>query len=786
MRAIHRKAVRDLWRLRGQAIAIALVVAAGITMYVSMFTTLESLRVTQMTYYSDFRFADVFASCVRAPDSVRDRLDAVEGVARVETRVVVDVTLDVPTLDVPATGHMVGVPESGHPSLNDVLIREGRYIRPHAEDEVLVSENFAAANGYAPGDAIVAIVNGRRREFHVVGVALSPEFVYTIPPGEFLPDDRRYGVLWTGEDGLAAATDMKGAFDDVAIGLVPGVAPDGVIARVDEILAPYGGLGAVPRAEQLSHWFVANEIEQLANTGRLLPIVFMIVAAFLVNIVMTRLITTQREQIAALKAFGYSTRAIALHYTTVVLAIVLTGAVVGVAAGLYLGYEMTALYTEYFSFPNVQFRMGAATPLVACGVSVLAALGGAMGSVRRGVALPPAEAMQPPAPPTYRATLVERFGLGHLLSPAGRMIVRQLERRPRRSALTVLGIAMATAIMVLGYSFVDIIYFVMDAQENSMQLEDVAVTFQQPRSRAALHELEGLDGVTFAEPYRTVPVRLRREHRSRLAGITGIEGDARLRPILDARLRRVPVPRDGVAMSRVLAEALHVGVGETLTLEVLEGSRPVREVEVAALLDDFVGLSAYMDLDALNAVMREGSVVSGAYLATGPVGGDLLRDLEARPVIAGVGVKTIVMENFKELLAQNLLMSLSFSVGLSCIIAFGVVYNAVRISLSERAHELASLRVLGLTRAEVSWILLGEAAVLTLLALPLGSVLGHAMAVGSMTQMNSETMRFPAIVSSVSYSFGAAVIVIAALISAFIVRRRLDHLDLVRVLKTRA
>lgn len=784
MRAIDRKMLRDLWHLRGQAIAIILVMASGVALFVSQLSMLESLQGTRDSYYDTQRFADVFADCKRAPKSVADSLREIDGVARVETRITLDVTLDIPALREPATARLISVPAGEQPAINALHIRDGRL--PVEADEAAISENFAKAHGFRPGAQITALINGRRRSLRVSGIVLSPEYVYALGAGALIPDNRRFGVFWLREADLAAAYDMEGAFNSACFRLAQGANERAVRARIDAVLERYGGLGAVPRAEQLSHWYLQNELNQLESFGTALPIIFLAVAAFLLNVVLSRLIATQRDQVAALKAFGYTNIQIGTHYLKMVVLLSVVGVAIGTAMGAWLGSQLTKIYTEFYNFPELRFHVPLSVPLLATSVTVGAALVGTVWSVRKAAALPPAEAMRPEAPPRYRPTLIERMGMQQLLSQPARMILRQLERRPLKAFASILGIAMSVGILVVSMGFMDMILHVINLQENHLQREDVAVTFVLPRGRAALHELKSVEGVLHAQPWRSVPARLRHGHRSRLAGVTGVDPAGTLNRVLDENLLPVPLPRDGVAMSRVLGEVLGVAPGDLLTLEVLEGARPVKQVRVTALVDDFLGMAAYMNLESLNALMQEDGVISGAYLRVDKaLEAAVYQRLKDTPAIGSVAVKAAVIGNLRKTLAENLMISLMFSVGFACVIAFGVVYNAARISLSERARELASLRVLGLTRGEISFILLGELAVLVLLALPVGCLLGWVMARGTLATLNSEILRLPFVVTPFTYAFSAAVVLVAAVLSGLAVRRRLDHLDLVEVLKTR-
>ncbi|NJD18731.1 MAG: FtsX-like permease family protein, partial [Gemmatimonadetes bacterium] len=693
MRAFDRKLLRDLYGMRSQAVAIAFVVLAGVATYVSMRNVMASLERTLDSYYREYRFADAFATARRAPEPVRARLAAIPGVSAVETRVTAPVNLEVPGFDEPVAGLLVSVPEDEQPTLNRLFIREGRLVRAGREGEVVLNEIFAEAHGLRPGAALTAIVNGRRRDLTVVGVGLTPEHLLQIQPGTLFPDPERYGVIWMGRQALAAAYDMEGAFNDVAFSLTPGASVADVLERVDRILEPYGGVGAVARKDQISNRAISEEFRQLRSSSTTLPLVFLAVAAFLLNVVVSRLIALQREQVGGLKAVGYSSAAVGVHYVKMVLVMALAGAVGGIAVGLWLGSLMGDLYMAYYRFPTLDYQASIPVIVTAVGLTTGAAVLGVLGAVRHAVRLSPAIAMRPAPPPLYTRTLAERLGLEGVLDQPSRMIVRNLERQPVRSLLTVVGIASSAAILIMGIFFIDSIEHMLRVEYGVAQRENLNVSFTGPASPAAIQELAALPGVRWAEPTRAAPVRLRREHREYDTAIQGIPPDAYLRQVIDTDLHPIAIPRSGIVLTERLAEILHAVPGEEIVVEVREGARRTRSIPVAAITQQYVGLAAYMELSQLNRLVGNGASVSGALLLTDSRrDAELTRALRERPQVASSVSQERMIASFRDTMDRSMLtMTLILSI-FAGVIAFGVVYNAARISLSERDRELASLR----------------------------------------------------------------------------------------------
>ena len=786
MNSLHRKLVRDVIHMRGQIIAINIVLACGIATYVTMRSAFQSLVTAQAEYYSSYRFADVFTQVKRAPESLSTAISAIPGVAAVQTRVVMDVTLDVPGLDEPATGRLISIPERRTPMINDLFLREGRYVEPGQRGEVLISEAFAAANRLAVGDAIDVVMNGKWERLHIVGIALSPEYIYEVRPSEVFPDNRRFGVLWMSRDVLGPAFNMENAFNDAAISLTHGADEPEVISRLDRLLDRYGSLGAYGRSDQLSFRFLTDELGELRAYGIILPALFMAIVAFLLNVLLSRLVGTQRGQVAVLKAFGYSNFQISVHYLQLALAAVTAGSIAGVGLGLWLASGLMKVYARYFHFPALRLQIDGPLILLATGIAAGAACLGAKSAVRRAVALAPAEAMRAEPPATFRPGFLERIGLQRLISPASRMIVRNLDRRRWRAFFSALAVALSVAIVVSGRYPIDAVDRLVSVQFHIVQREDATIVFQEPRPARARHEVAQLKGVLGVEPFREVPARLRFGHRSRRVAVLGLIPDAELRRPVDQQLRPVDLPPDGLVLNTKLAEILGARLGDVVTVEVLEGSRPVRDIVVAALVDEPIGLGVYMQASALHRLMREGDTISGAYLKVDSnVAQALYSALKHIPAISGVGVREAMLASFWKEFGDSIWISTAFLVGFASVIAFGIVYNGSRIALSERGHELACLRVLGYTRGEIGRILLGEQGLLTLIAIPAGFGLGFVLSVLLSRFFSRELFRLPLVVNVGTYAFAAIIVTVAAILSGVIVASRLRHMDLTAVLKSR-
>jgi putative ABC transport system permease protein len=786
---LDRKLFRDLLGMRGQASTIALVVACGIAGYVTMQSTSYSLERVRDRFYESTRFPDVFVHLKRAPESVSADLATIPGVARVETRISDAILLPLEDMPDPAVGRLVSLPTTGTPALSAIALRAGRMPEHGRSDEAVVVSAFADAHRLGVGSTVPAVLNGVRRDIRIVGLAMSPEYVFATQ-GEGIADIRRLGVLWMDRDAIAPAFQLDGAFDDVVVGLEPGASEAGVMDALDKKLAPYGGLGAIPKRRQASNFMLEGEFSQLRSMATVVPMIFLAVAAFLLNVVLGRVVNLQRGQIATLKALGYRNLEVGLHYGKLITLITFIGAVLGIALGAWLGRGMFHMYEPFYVMPDMRYELDWRITGAAVLVSFASAFVGGFMTLRRVVRLPPAEAMQPEPPPTYRPTFIERLGVTRLLGGLGRMVLRELTRRPLRTSLSVIGLSLAMMGLVtarFGYDGVDTFTFLLF---ETQQRDDLAVSVRTPVRDGVEHEVANLPGVLATEPMRMVPVRIRSGHRFRDVALIGHPSGASLRRIYEWPPREIAVPPEGLVLTTKLGEVLGIRLGDDVELEVLEGDRRTVHAPVVAFANEMFGLQVHASLDTLHRLEREQEGISTIAVRVDPIQEEALeRRLRDMPNVASVSRLKTIRDNYLQTAGESMFTTALILTLFSITIVVGVVYNDARITLSLRARDLASLRVLGFTRSEIATVLLGELGTNVMLSVIPGLVLGWLVLVYGLPafieQQAPELIRYPGVANPRTFAISLVVLMGAALGTALLVRRSLDKLDLIGVLKTR-
>ncbi|MDD7971460.1 ABC transporter permease [Roseinatronobacter alkalisoli] len=786
VRVLDRKLLRDLRQIWAQTLAIALVLGCGIMVMVAAYGTQRSLVETQAAYYDRHRFADLFVAATRVPVTRLAELADIDHVAQVDGRISFHAVLDIDGMQAPAVGQVLSLAADAGQGLNVPLLRHGRLPDPDRLDEVALNESFAQAHDLVPGSRFRAVLNGQLRELQVTGWLLSPEFIYTMAPGTIMPDDRRFGLIWMNEAAAAAAMDMQGAVNDIALRLMRGADARAVIAQVDSVLDPFGGTGAHGRDRQTSHAFLDSELTQLDALARFLPPVFLVVAAFLVNMVLGRLIAMERAQIGLMRALGYRRAEIGLHYLKLAGMIGLLGVGLGWGGGLLLREGMLLLYVEFFRFPFL-IRDPALGAMGLSGALALAAvLAGAARAVAAAIRLPPAEAMSPPAPPSFGRGRIDRAIAALRLRQTSMMILRSVLRWPGRAAITLLGVSTSVGVLVASYFLFDAIDVVRDRVFQQGNRQHVTLTLARDAPDSVLLDALTLPGVTSVQGGYALPVRLVNGHRSRQTAVIAQFEGAELAQVMDDEQGVITLSDRGLVLPELVARHLRISAGDSVQLDLLVPPRDTLTLPVTAIIRQGMGSEAHIAAPALFAAMRVAPRVNQIHLRIDP---QQMPALQARikslPTVAGFADWEELRAQFDASLQEGMLTMVMIYTLIGVLIAIGVVYNAARIQLSERSHELASLRVLGFTRAEVGFVLIGEMMLLTLLAVPLGWVMGYAFAQGMVDAISTDVVQLPFVISRRTYALAALVVVGASLAAVLLVRRRLDRVDLVSALKAR-
>lgn len=770
-----------------QGLAIVVLLGCGIATLIMSITTMRSLEASRDRYYSKYSFAHLWVPLVRAPEELLDRIEKIPGVQRVSGRVEKHVLLDFPEMIEPASARLVSIDRDPHLDVNGLYLRSGRLPVVAEETEVVVSELFAEEHRLRLGDRLWANLEGKREELIVVGIGLSPDSIYVVQPGMLLPNNRLYGILWAPKEKLTAAFNMEGAFNQVALRVGADANIVSIKAELDRMLEPYGSIGAYDRQEQESHARVRDEMRELRTMAFLSPAIFLSVSAFLVHMVFSRMIIQQTEQIATLRAFGYSAMRIGLHYLKVVLVWILLGVLLGIGSGLWLATWLSDLYRMFFRFPEmIEIRFGWEW-MLAVSLGVLVAFFGAITGLLRAIRLPPAVAMRSGATQVVPAGAMARLPLLGMMPPIHRLVLVRMVGNPWLAFFSILGMALGMSLLILSSFMEKTIEYVLDHQFARSQRQDLQLSFYDPRSEECYYEVQQWPGIGRVEAYRSVPIRMRNGLVSDRLALLGLESDAELFRVLDDKDKAIGFPEDsGLTITGKLAQKLNLRVGDKVDVDLLEGQNRTLQLQVQRIYPNYTGPAAFLPKAYLHELLFEGARASGLFVSVDPDRRmDVYRRIKETPAIAGVTDKISALANFKDLISRSTGWMRLINAIFATLITIGVAYNSALITFSERARDLATMRVLGYRQSEVNRVLLLELFWTMMLAIPLGIPLGYLFAYGLVRGLDSESHRFPFLVHEQTVVYAVLVMLIATSICGWMVVRMTKRLDLISVLKVR-
>ncbi|MDA8234653.1 MAG: FtsX-like permease family protein [Clostridia bacterium] len=781
---LKRKLWRDIKGNYGAYVACISVLVIGMMLYVSLSLTLDSMNTSIEDYYRKHDFAQGFARIVKGSAGLTEDLARVKGINQVMGRVVQDVMVYRPEGEDTTTVRLVSFSGPDQP-LNRFRLEGGR-IPVAGEKEIMVSPAFLAANKLQFGDMIPLIIKGREVKFRVTGAAISPEYIYEIPNGLTLaPDPKAFGVGFVPYSTVAPLLEMDGQINDLTFTLEDGNDFRRVEQPVTRVLEHYGLSQLNARKDQLSHSMLEQEMVGLKASASTTPVIFLLVAAGILYIMLRRMVEQQRGQIGILKAFGFNNREIIGHYLGYALLIGGLGGLLGGLAGSWMSYAFAKLYQQFYNIPDLkgQFSLTYLVVglLLSLGFSVIAGYQGCKGVL----VLSPAEAMRPPAPKAAGRTWLEKIqGFWEMLNTQGKMAVRNVFRNKQRSILTVIGIACAFSIMVSSRAMFDTTYFLINFQYDQVEKYDLKISLQQYVDKTqGITAGKHLEGVREAEAILEVPVTISHKWLEKDTAVIGLSKESKLYRLLNQNGEPVAVPDSGLVISNQLAKILNVKPGDMVTVKPFLGDRKERLVTVRKVVPQYVGLGAYMEIDALSKVLQAPPVTSAILLKLDQDKvAEVRKYLQGGQNVLGIFDKTKMKAQFEQLMestsaSQAIMLSFSFITG------FAIVYNVNLIALSERERELATLMVLGMTEREIGRILVIEQGILSFVGVLLGIPLSYGMLSAIADKMATDIFNMPVIMEPGSLALGFVGAVLFLLAAQWKTKGKISQLSMLDVLK---
>ncbi len=791
MSVLDRKLGRELrtnWLMIG---AIVGIVAVGVACLVAMGSAYFNLGEAQKRYYAQCRMADFSVELKKVPLAELAPLAELPGVTEIRPRIQFSATVDLPGAVAPLNGLVLSLPDRRGPTINDIMLRQGDYFTDVRKNEVIVNEAFARHHGLKPGQWIHLVLNNRRQELFIVGTAISSEFVFLLAPGAITPDPEHFGVFYLKQTYAEDVFDFDGAANQLLGRLAPEVRdrPGVILRRIEDRLASHGVFSTTPLADQASNKYVTQEIAGLKGAGMVLPVIFLSVAALVLNVLLSRLAEQQRTTVGTLKALGYSDLQVFAHFLKFALAVGIAGGLLGCGLGYWMAYGMTVIYRRFFEFPELNNHFYPGLHSVGMMVSIACAVVGSLHGTRAVLKLKPAEAMRPKPPKRGGAVLLERIGwLWRRLSSGWRMVLRGILRNRLRTTAGLFAAAMGASILVCGFMMTEATVYLIDFQFKWLLRSDIDLTFKDERGTDALLEAARLPGVDRAEPLLNVGCTFYNGSHRKKGGITGLASDATLTVPRDIDANPIRIPTAGLAMSRKLAEMLHLKRGDMVSFRPVSGLRQLHSAPVVAISDSYLGTAVYTDIRYLSRLIGEELALTGVQLATDHDPAHtaaLYRELKQMPALQAVNTRADMIRNLEKTFIDMMWISIAFLVLFAGIIFFGSILNSSLVSLTEREREIATLRVLGYGPWQIGSLLLRESLIVTLLGTVLGMPVGYGLSVLASMANDTEMFRLPVVSSAGTWISTLVAAVIFALVAHLAVQLIVHRMDWLEALKAK-
>lgn len=790
MKVLDRKLLREVRTHLGMLLAVTSIIAVGVTCLVTLASSYLNLTEAKTLYYAHCRMADFSIELKKVPLVELAPLAALPEVAEIRSRIQQYVTVDLDGVQEPLNGQVLSLPDRRQPIINDIVIRQGSYFTDRRDNEVIVNEAFARYHRLRPGQWIRLLLNNQQQELFVVGTAISSEFVYLLGSGAITPDPKRFGVFYIKQTYAEEAFDFKGSANQV-LGRLSAAAhgsPREVLRRAEEMLSSYGVFTTTPLEDQLSNRFLSQEIQGLRSFAVITPCMFLTVAALVLNVLLSRLAQQQRAVVGTLKALGYSNLQVSWHFLKFGLTVGILGGVVGCVMGYWLAAGMTVLYRTFFQFPELHSRLRwdiyAAGTLISIGCAAAGSLRGSRAVLR----LNPAEAMRPSPPRRGGAVFLERIGwLWRSLGSGWRMVLRNVLRSRLRTAACVFAAAMGSSVLVNGFMMQSSIEYMIDFQFRRIMRNDIELLFKDEQGQRALWEAARLSGVDLAEPTLSVACTFINGSHRKKGAVTGLMHNATLTIPRDLECRPIRIPDHGLAMSRNLAEALHVQRGDLVGMEPIKGQRRLQYVPVVEISDSYLGLSVYAEIRYLSRLIGEELAMTGVQLASDHNPEHLAalsRELKQLPALQAVTARADMIQTLEETVLKNQGIVIDLLALFAGVVFFGSIFNTSLVSLAERQREIATLRVLGYGPWEIGSLLFRESMITTVLGTVLGMPLGYWLTVAIAQAYASDLFRLPVVATPALWIKTMVFALGFGLLTHLLVQKQIHDMDWLDALKT--
>jgi len=772
-----------------QFLGMAAIIAVGISFYIGFNTMLVNLHHTQDVFYADNNFADHYFYVVKAPEAVVKQVENVDGIKKATGRI----QKDIPVLKDDGSRATVRLTSYSLPleiEVNRIQILEGRYFQKYPGGgafEVMIDPAFFTTNHINFGDTLDLIAENHKYPVTIVGTAAGPEFSYPMKDSSnLITDYNTFGIMMMPHNQAQKVLNLPGQINQVIVQFVPGADIDAAVKSINTILEPYGSLMDFPRQDQSSHAVLDAKLDGIESVSGFMPALFLLVAAAIQFVLISRMVKTQRIQIGILKAIGYNNSQIIAHFSTYTLIVGILGASMGVGLGIALSSYFSSMFAMYFNLPatlgTVNLQVIINSIVLALGVSLLAGLTASRGVV----SISPAESMRPTPPASSRRSMLEAWTwLWNKLDTSWKMVFRTISRNHLRLMITLMGVAVAVGLLFLSLVAQDSVNYLMMHHFTDEISYDYMLQFEKPVKNYELLSISNIDGVQQTEGFFALPVEIHFNGKSTDDLLQGQSSSSTLKLPAAENGSSLNIPEEGIIISQKTAAELGVNVGDTVNAAtaLAIGPKHTADLRITAINHQLFGSEAYASIEQVNRIMQESSLVSGAMLL---VNANKIEALETElaeiPGIASIQSRQDEIDNVTSYM-DTVTSTIGSMLFFATLLGFVIIFNSVLLSFNERKRELISLLAVGFTHQEISWLLFKETIPQAVLGILVGIPAGRLLVIMYFNSLDFDMWTMPLIIDPSSLITAALGGIAFVLMGQWFANRSIKDLDIVELLK---
>lgn len=781
MKKLDLRLLRMIGHSKGQFISVTVIIWVALCIFMLFSVTSVNIKDAVESYYKITNVNDIHVQLVKIPQTAVGDLLSIDGIDDVQGRVAFDVPLRVSDKDEKVNIRIITVPDGGD-RINKLYKISGQRAKLGHSDAFLLDQ-FATARGIKAGDTITPYINGRTYDLKIVGVAANPEFIYLMENEQSLmPANEKFGVAYVSEAFGQSVLGFNGSYNELLITVKDNVNVDDVVDRLEERLDRFGVKRILKLEEQLSNNVLEQKVDGIEQMTDIIPVLFLMVAAIVITIMLSRIVNNDRSAIGVLKAMGYGNLSILSHYTKYSLAVGLTGAITGIMSGIALSGPLTRTFITYFNIPMMKANIYYADiykGILLTGIFCTAS--GLLGA-KSVLSIMPADSMRPPAPKAGKRILLERAGfIWKRLSFSWKMVIRNIMRVKRRVLFLVIGLALAYAINTVPLYEADSMPIMFEKQYGQYMKMDYTMEFSHPLNKSVLTDINNLVDAKHIEPKLEYPFELVNGWRKKTISIIGAPRDTEFYEFRDLQDNLLTLPKDGILLSEALAKILHAKEGDYITVKNFMPGKEDAVLKVGGVVKQYLGINAYMSLETMQETLMEREMITGVSLSSDDNVKGKLKDIKNISLLRSV----IDMKNaFLEFL-DTMVLAVNLYLLFGGILGFAIIYNATIISLSERNLELSALRIMGFHKKDIFFMILKENSFITALGILLGIPLGMSMIQGIISSFSSEMITFPTVLSPSIFITAAVATAVFMILAQLAALKKIYGLNFIDALKSR-